>query len=331
MAEEEESRTLFGQLVIGPPGSGKTTYCKRIAEVLTQLGRRVILINIDPANDVSLPYEPAIDIGKLVKVDEVMEKLSLGPNGGLIYAMEYLEANIDWLLDEIKAKSFEIPSQEVQKKPIAGDVEIGPPPPTKNPYLIIDCPGQIELFTNHDSFKRIVNRLTNRKTAGFDLRLVAVYLVDSHYANDPGKFISGLLNSLSAMLHLELPHVNVLSKVDLITKYGHVKFGLSYYCEVLDLSHLVEQLFDDPFLAKYKTMTQKLADVIENYSLVSFMPLDINNNRTIIRVLRQIDRANGFHLLDVETEEQMERIYRDFQAADFDDVRYGEENEKYNL
>lgn len=162
-----------------------------------------------------------------------------------------------------------------------------------------------------------------------DIRLVAVFLVDSHYANDPGKFISAVLNSLSAMLNLELPHVNLLSKVDLVSKYGQVKFGLNYYCEVLDLNYLMDQLIDDPLLAKYKEMTKKLAETIESYSLVSFLPLDINNNRTVIRAMRLIDKANGFHLVDIETEEQMERVFRDIEQADFDYFKYGEESEKY--
>ena len=50
--------------------------------------------------------------------------------------------------------------------------------------------------------------------------MVAVHLVDSHYCSDPGKFVSVLLTSLSTMLQLELPHVNVLSKVDLMQQYG---------------------------------------------------------------------------------------------------------------
>jgi hypothetical protein len=32
--------------------------------------------------------------------------------------------------------------------------------------------------------------------------------------------VSALLLSLSTMLHMELPHINVLSKIDLIENYG---------------------------------------------------------------------------------------------------------------
>lgn len=51
-------------------------------------------------------------------------------------------------------------------------------------------------------------------------QLTAVHLVDSHYCTDPAKFISVLCTSLATMLHVELPHVNLLSKMDLIEHYG---------------------------------------------------------------------------------------------------------------
>jgi hypothetical protein len=51
-------------------------------------------------------------------------------------------------------------------------------------------------------------------------QLAAVHLCDAHYVTDAPKYISVLLLSLRTMLHLELPHVNVLSKADLIKQYG---------------------------------------------------------------------------------------------------------------
>ena len=52
------------------------------------------------------------------------------------------------------------------------------------------------------------------------MQLTAVHLVDAHLCSDPGNYVSALLLSLSTMLHLELPHINVLSKIDLIESYG---------------------------------------------------------------------------------------------------------------
>ena len=59
--------------------------------------------------------------------------------------------------------------------------------------------------------------------------------------SDASKFISVLLTSLSTMLQIELPHVNILSKADLIEKYGKLAFNLDFYTEVLDLSYILDQ------------------------------------------------------------------------------------------
>jgi hypothetical protein len=71
----------FGQLVVGPPGSGKTTYCTGMHQYLTAIGRKTAIINLDPANDL-LPYTPAVDVADLVDLEAVMDDLHLGPNGG---------------------------------------------------------------------------------------------------------------------------------------------------------------------------------------------------------------------------------------------------------
>jgi len=58
-------------------------------------------------------------------------------------------------------------------------------------------------------------------------QLAAVHLCDAHYITDAAKYVSVLLLSLRAMLHLELPHINVLSKIDLLKQYGEL--GKSIY------------------------------------------------------------------------------------------------------
>lgn len=52
-------------------------------------------------------------------------------------------------------------------------------------------------------------------------------------------------------------------------------FNLDYYTEVLDLSYLVDHLASDPFFRNFRRLNEKLVEVIEDYSLVSFVPLNV--------------------------------------------------------
>ncbi|XP_077850287.1 GPN-loop GTPase 2 isoform X4 [Macaca mulatta] len=276
--------TAFGQAVIGPPGSGKTTYCLGMSEFLRALGRRVAVVNLDPANE-GLPYECAVDVGELVGLGDVMDALRLGPNGGLLYCMEYLEANLDWLRAKLD--------------------------PLRGHYFLFDCPGQVELCTHHGALRSIFSQM-----AQWDLRLTAVHLVDSHYCTDPAKFISVLCTSLATMLHVELPHINLLSKMDLIEHYGKLAFNLDYYTEVLDLSYLLDHLASDPFFRHYRQLNEKLVQLIEDYSLVSFIPLNIQDKESIQRVLQAVDKANGY-CFGAQEQRSLEAMMSAAMGADF--------------
>ena len=79
----------FIQFVMGPAGTGKSTYCKTIQEHCQTTKRSMRVINLDPAAEEFL-YEASLDIKELISVDDVMEQLGFGPNGSLVYCMEYL-------------------------------------------------------------------------------------------------------------------------------------------------------------------------------------------------------------------------------------------------
>nr|XP_009491964.1 PREDICTED: GPN-loop GTPase 2 [Pelecanus crispus] len=285
MSEGSKGSSLaFGQVVIGPPGSGKTTYCHGMQEFMGRIGRKLTVVNLAPANE-AMPYQCAVDITELITLPDVMENLKLGPNGGLIYCMEYLEANFDWLQEKLAA--------------------------FRGHYYLFDCPGQVELYTHHDALKNVFAQL-----AKWNFRLAAVHLVDSHYCTDPGKFISVLCTSLSTMLHVELPHVNVLSKMDLIEQYGKLAFNLDYYTEVLDLSYLVDHLASDPFFRNYRRLNEKLVEVIEDYSLVSFIPLNVQDKESMRQVMQAVDKANGYSFGDQE-HRSLEALMSAAVGADF--------------
>ena len=68
-------------------------------------------------------------------------------------------------------------------------------------------------------------------------RIAACYLLDAQFVADVAKFISGAMCCLSAMTALELPHVNVLSKCDLLPS----KHALETFLEA-DANDLKSQL-----------------------------------------------------------------------------------------
>lgn len=92
----------FAQLVIGPPGAGKSTYCNGMHQFLGAIGRKCSIVNLDPAND-KTSYPCALDVRDLVTLEEIMSEDQLGPNGGVLYALEELEENFDWLEEGLKA------------------------------------------------------------------------------------------------------------------------------------------------------------------------------------------------------------------------------------
>ena len=87
---------LFQQVLVGPSGSGKSTYCVEMQKYFETRGRRAYVINLDPAVD-TMDYEADIDLRELISVDDVMEELEYGPNGALVFCLEYLTSNMDWL------------------------------------------------------------------------------------------------------------------------------------------------------------------------------------------------------------------------------------------
>ena len=47
-------------------------------------------------------------------------------------------------------------------------------------------------------------------------------LCDAHNVTNAANYVSVLLLSLRTMIELELPHINVLSKIDLVSQYGEL-------------------------------------------------------------------------------------------------------------
>lgn len=245
----------YAQLVIGPAGCGKSTYVETLQQHCEATRRTIHCVNLDPAAD-AFRYPVAIDIRDLISLDDAMAELGLGPNGGLLYCMEYMEDHLDeWLGAALEGY---------------GDDD----------YLVFDCPGQIELYSHVGAVRALVDWL---KADGWSV--AAVFCMDVAFVADASKYIAGAMQALAAMVKLELPHVNLLTKVDL--------------CE--DKAALEQWLVPDPQALldglsastgpRFRRLNAAVASLLDEWSLVSFIPLDISDDKSIAAALLQLDLA----------------------------------------
>ncbi|XP_055861759.1 GPN-loop GTPase 3-like [Biomphalaria glabrata] len=246
----------YAQLVIGPAGSGKSTYCSKIVKHCEVLKRVVHVVNLDPAAEY-FDYPVLSDIRELINIEDAMEDSSLhfGPNGGLVFCMEFLASNFEWLEDQL-------------------DV-------AEDDYILFDCPGQIELYTHIPVMKQLVKKLES-----WDFRVCAAFLLDAQFLVDGSKFVSGSLTALSTMVNLEIPHVNVLTKLDLLSKAA--RKNIDRYLEP-ELDAMLMEETDSQ--GKFHALNKAIAHLLDDFSLVHFVPLDYTDEESITDLLMRIDMA----------------------------------------
>jgi hypothetical protein len=168
--------------VAGTAGSGKSLLSSKIYEYYTRNGAFAAILNLDPGV-ISLPYTPDIDIRDLVDIVYLMKQYNLGPNGALMMANDLIASKIEEIQQQVD---------------------------NVNPdYLIVDTPGQIELFAYRTSGPYFVNNfVAEQKTS--------LFLYDGVLVTTAINFVSMALLATSIKLRLGLPTINVLTKTDLI-------------------------------------------------------------------------------------------------------------------
>ena len=168
--------------IVGSAGSGKSLLTSKIHEYFTRNGVFSAILNLDPGVEV-LPYSCDIDVRDHVDIVSIMKQYELGPNGALIMANDLIASKIDDIQNEID--------------------EVNPD------YLLIDTPGQIELFAYRPSGQFLVQNLRLDEKMSF-------FLFDGALITSPVNFVSIALLATSIKLKLNLPTINVLTKTDLI-------------------------------------------------------------------------------------------------------------------
>lgn len=151
-------------------------------------------------------------------------------------------------------------------------------------FLIFDMPGQIELYTHIPILSELVRHLQSNLT----LRLCAAYLLESQFVVDRAKFFAGTLSAMSAMLMLEIPHVNVLSKMDLIR-------GQMPRAELKRFLNADALLLADEANAqtnpRFHDLNSAIVQLIDEFHMISFLPLESGDDESVAKILSYVDDA----------------------------------------
>ena len=172
-------KTIF---VSGTAGAGKSLLTSKLYEYYTKNGAFAAVLNLDPGVE-NLPYTCDIDVRDFVDYVSIMQQYDLGPNGALIMANDLIASKIDNIQNEIN--------------------RVNPD------YLIVDTPGQIELFAYRSSGPFLVENISSEEKTN-------IFLFDGALINTPVNFVSIALLATSIRLRLKIATVNVLTKTDLI-------------------------------------------------------------------------------------------------------------------
>ena len=168
--------------VTGTAGSGKSMLTSKILEYYQKNGVFASVLNLDPGVE-SLPYRPDVDVRDYVDIVQIMKQYDLGPNGSMIMANDLIASKIDDIQNEIHGVNPD--------------------------YLIVDTPGQIELFAYRASGPFFIQNIDASEKTN-------IFLYDGTMIASPTNFISISLLATSIKLRLGLPTINVMTKTDLI-------------------------------------------------------------------------------------------------------------------
>ena len=172
-------KTIF---VSGTAGSGKSLLSSKLYEYHTKNGAFTSILNLDPGVE-NLPYSCDVDVRDFVDIVSIMQQYDLGPNGALVMTADLIASKIDDIQNEVN--------------------RVNPD------YLIVDTPGQIELFAYRSSGRFLIDNITSEEKT-------SIFLFDGALITTPVNFVSIALLATSIRLRLNLPTVNVLTKTDLI-------------------------------------------------------------------------------------------------------------------
>jgi GPN-loop GTPase len=180
---------------VGMAGSGKTTFMQRINSYLYSKRQPPYVVNLDPAV-LKVPFSPNIDIRDSVDYKEIMRQYNLGPNGGILTSLNLFTTKIDQILAIL------------EKRTAKPEVEPGKPTQDRIKHILIDTPGQIEVFVWSASGDILLGTLAS------SFPTVIAYIIDTPRTASTSTFMSNMLYACSILYKTKLPMILVFNKTD---------------------------------------------------------------------------------------------------------------------
>lgn len=175
---------MYWIFIVGTAGSGKSLLSASLEKWLTSADLSTTVVNLDPGVE-KPPYISDVDIREYVDYGEVMSKFGLGPNGALVASLDMAVSHVTHIREEI------------------ADFD--------RDYVIVDCPGQMELFAYRNSGPLLVSSLSDRDPS------VSLYLMDANIARAPTGYLSSMLLGFSINIRFGLSQLALLSKIDILS------------------------------------------------------------------------------------------------------------------
>ena len=168
--------------IIGTAGSGKSLLTASLNDWLKIGKQKAATVNLDPGV-LNLPYVPDIDIRDSIDLNRIMDEYELGPNGALVLAADLI-------------------AEEAER--IGGEIE-----DLQSDVVLVDTPGQLELFAFRASGPYIAKEMTKEQKA-------IIYLFDAVFSFNPLNYVSNMFLSTAVYNRFFFPQLHVLSKCDLL-------------------------------------------------------------------------------------------------------------------
>lgn len=238
--------------IVGTAGSGKTLLTATLNEWLKVGKQKSATVNLDPGV-LNLPYSPDIDIRETININDIMEQYNLGPNGALVLASDLI-------------------AEEAER--IGGEIE-----DLQTDVVLVDTPGQMELFAFRASGPYIANELTKQQKA-------ILYLFDAVFSFNPLNYVSNMFLASAVYNRFFFPQLHVLSKCDLLPP-EEVDRVVDWSCK----HETLEDAIDEKLSGTRRLLSRDMVHAIYRLGLqFNLVPVSSKTNDGMINLSSMLER-----------------------------------------